>query len=116
MSLVQDSSQSQSSNNLRDKFLALKKIFRRKFLVVRTVFADVQSFLDVCRLKLQFQFVGNQLLLYKGLQWDPDNGIVNGPCNLIDAPIYAYPLIFYSCITIYCLSGGRQSGLLVFNL
>lgn len=49
-------SQSEVENNFRDKIIALKKIFVRKSVAVRSLFTNVQLFLDICTEKLNFTF------------------------------------------------------------
>jgi hypothetical protein len=43
-----------------DKFLALKKIFVRKALVVGGLFSPARAFVDVCQEKLKFRFSGSR--------------------------------------------------------
>jgi hypothetical protein len=49
--------------------LALKKIFVRQSLVVRTILSDVRQFEVVCREKLNFQFSGMVDRRYNNYIW-----------------------------------------------
>ena len=43
-----------------EKFFALKKIFsRRVFSVTTTVYSDADVFVDICKNKLGFRFIGS---------------------------------------------------------
>jgi len=66
MPMAEEASQ---TDNFREKFLALKKIFVRQSLVVRTILSDVRQFEVVCREKLNFQFSGMVDRRYNNYIW-----------------------------------------------